>query len=116
MYRFDAEVGRNVDRFESSGFTIAGILQVRRGAVLNCAFLSAGGTIGRHQAASPQLMLVVNGEGWVKADDTDRIPIRAGQAAFWKQDEWHESGSEAGMTAIILEGPKLDPAAFMPPL
>jgi len=116
MFRFDPEVGKAVDRFESSGFVISGVARLPRGAVVNCAHLEPGGVIGYHEASAPQLMLVVEGEGWVRADTTDRIPIRPGQAAFWSEGEWHESGTDKGMTAIIIEGPKLAPGDFMPPI
>ena len=116
MFRFDPEVGKAIARFDSGGFVISAVAQLPRGAVVNCAYLSAGGLIGYHQATVPQLLLVVDGEGWVRAETTDRIPIRAGQAAFWTEGEWHESGTDKGMTALIIESPKLEPGAFMPPI
>jgi hypothetical protein len=39
-----------------------------------------------------------------------------GQAAFWKKEEWHESGTETGMVAVIIEGVNFDPAKLMPPV
>ena len=50
------------------------------------------------------LFLVVQGEGWVHGEESDRTRIRAYQAAYWEKGEWHESGTETGMTAIIIEG------------
>ena len=114
LFRFDPEVGSKIDRYESSGFIISGVAQVLKEAVVNCAHLSPGGGIGYHQAAAPQLFLVVQGEGWVRAESGGRMPIRAGQAAFWGEGEWHESGTGPGMTAIIIESRDLDPANFMP--
>jgi hypothetical protein len=35
--------------------------------------------------------------------------IKAGQAAFWISGEWHESGTEFGMRAIVIESDSLDP-------
>ena len=116
MYRFDAEVGRAMDRFESSGFVISGVLHLSREAIVNCAFLAPGGLIGYHQAAVPQLLMVVQGAGWVRSDSAERIPIHAGQAAFWKQGEWHESGTDNGMSAVIIESSRLEPSEFMPAL
>jgi hypothetical protein len=34
-------------------------------------------------------------------------------AAFWSDAEWHESGSESGMTVIVIEGETLDPAQYL---
>jgi len=39
--------------------------------------------IGRHEAATHQLLCVVTGEGWVSGPDGNRIPIAVGRAAFW---------------------------------
>jgi hypothetical protein len=34
-------------------------------------------------------------------------------AAFWADGEWHESGSESGMTVIVIEGETLDAAQYL---
>jgi len=61
-----------------------------------------------------QLFLVVEGEGWVRGkDDSKPVPISAGQAAFWEAGEGHESGSEEGMVAMVIEGEKLNPESYM---
>jgi hypothetical protein len=57
IFRFDSQVGKNIDRYNSSGFVIAGILHVLDEAAINCAYLSSGGVIGYHQATIPQLFL-----------------------------------------------------------
>ena len=114
IYRFDAEVGRSIDRYNSSGFVISKIVRLLEEAAVNCAYLEAKGMIGYHQAAIPQLFLVMQGEGWVRGEEPDRTAINAGQAAYWDKGEWHESGTETGMTAVIIEGINFDPASLMP--
>ncbi|WP_245752285.1 cupin domain-containing protein [Planifilum fulgidum] len=57
-----------------------------------------------------QLFLVVSGSGRVRGEASDRVPIRAGEAVFWEAGEGHESGTETGMTAIVIEGSVLNPA------
>ncbi|MDY0405380.1 hypothetical protein P5G51_008190 [Virgibacillus sp. 179-BFC.A HS] len=37
-----------------------------------------------------------------------------GKAVFWQQGEGHETFSKHKMTAIVIEGKELDPAAWMP--
>jgi quercetin dioxygenase-like cupin family protein len=76
--------------------------------------IGAGGIVGYHQATVRQLFLVVAGTGWVRGTDESRQPIAAGQAAYWEAGEWHESGSQDGMTAIVIEATTLDPARDMP--
>ncbi|MEO5887209.1 MAG: cupin [Anaerolineales bacterium] len=116
IYRFDAEVGKSIDHYDSSGFVISKVARLFDDALVNCAHLTANGVIGYHQATIPQLFLVVQGEGWVRGETPDRTPIKAGQATYWEKGEWHESGTETGMTAIIIEGINIDPAKLMPQL
>jgi quercetin dioxygenase-like cupin family protein len=116
LFRFDQETGISIDRYDSSGFVISRLVHLLDEAVVNCAYLEANGVIGYHQAAAPQLFLVVQGEGWVRGESTARIPIKATQAAYWEAGEWHESGTETGMTVIVIEATNFDPAKWMPPV
>jgi quercetin dioxygenase-like cupin family protein len=115
IFRFDPEVGKSIDRFNSSGLIISRVVELFDEAVVSCAYLSTDGVIGYHQATIPQLFLVVHGEGWVRAENADKTSIKAGQAAYWEKGEWHESGTETGMIAVIIEGKQLNPAKSMPP-
>ncbi len=78
-----------------------------------CFHIGPGGFIPRHPAVGPQLFVIVNGSGWVSGDDQKRVPIRAGRAAFWAAGESHESGTDPGMTAIVVECESFDPAELM---
>ena len=113
LYRFDREVGGSIQAYHSSGFVIARLAHLFDEAVVNCAYLEANGVIGYHQATIPQLFLVVQGEGWVRSETNGRVSIKTGEAAYWEQDEWHESGTETGMTAIIIEGGRIDLSKLM---
>lgn len=116
LFRFDSAVGSNIDHYGSSGFIISRVVHLVEEATINCAYLDGSGVIGYHQAADSQLFLVVQGEGWVRGEASGKTTIKAGQAAFWDKDEWHESGTGTAMTAIIIEGANLDPAKLMPPV
>ena len=35
-----------------------------------------------------------------------------GQAAFWQAGEWHETRTTSGLTAIIVEGERLNPHQY----
>lgn len=72
---------------------------------VTCLTLAPGGTIGTHPATSAQLLLVVTGSGWVAGQDGTRVPITAGQGARWEEAENHTTGTESGLTALVLEGP-----------
>jgi hypothetical protein len=65
-----------------------------------------GGVVGRHPAGMAQLFTVVSGSGWVSGADGEREPIRAGEAVLWQPE--HESGSDEGMTVLVVEAESLD--------
>lgn len=113
IYRFDAGVGKVIDKFDSVNFIMSRIVRTSEPAHIGCMHIGENGVVGYHQAVVPQLFLVVQGEGWVRAEGTERIVIRAGQAAFWVTGEWHESGSDAGMVALVIESEELNPEAAM---
>jgi hypothetical protein len=114
LFRFDAGVGQAIGNFGSVNLVFSRIVRPNADVRISCMHLGAQGKVGDHQAATPQLFLVVQGEGWVRGAARDLIPITVGTAAFWEKDEWHESGTETGMTAIVIESEALDPAEFMP--
>lgn len=60
-----------------------------------------------HPAVSEQVFLVLEGEGWVEGANGQRKKIRAGEAAYWRNGENHQSGSDRGLTALLIEGDHL---------
>jgi len=113
VYRFDADVGRTIEEFGSVNFVLSSLVRLNTDARVSCIHLGLNGTVGYHQAVTPQLFLVVRGEGWVRGEANDRIPITVGYAAFWEKDEWHESKTNGGMMVIVIESESLNPAEFM---
>ena len=65
--------------------------------------IGPGGVVARHPTVVAQLFLVVRGSGWVSGSDGDREEIDAGEAVLWEPGEEHESGSDDGMTALVVE-------------
>jgi quercetin dioxygenase-like cupin family protein len=114
IFRFDPEVGRRIDQFGSVHAVLSRIVRLTAGAQVSCMCLSPDGVVGYHQAAMPQLFLVVQGEGWVRGEAPERVPVRPGLAAFWDRGEWHETATTTGLTAIVIESEALGPAEFMP--
>ncbi|MGD8189944.1 cupin [Brevibacillus ginsengisoli] len=107
LFRFDREVGREIKAFNSTNFIMSRIGHLEE-VHLGLMHIGENGVVGYHQAVTPQMFLVVAGEGWVRGEEQERTPIRAGQAAFWQTGEWHESGSLHGMTVIVIESSSLD--------
>ena len=67
-----------------------------------------GGVVARHPAGGFQLFAVVSGSGWVSGADGEREPIGAGEGVVWDPGEEHESGSDEGMTVLVVEAESLD--------
>jgi quercetin dioxygenase-like cupin family protein len=97
-----------ITHFDSQGATIAGVARCSGSVRVSVLELEPGGVVGMHEAACPQLLLVIDGLGWVRTGDGDRRPLRQGDAALWKTGELHESGSEAGLRAIVVEADSLE--------
>lgn len=76
------------------------------GALVGAAIfrVEPGGRIRRHPGTYPQIIAVLEGSGDVSGADGVDEPIAAGEAVFVHKDEDHEMKSEAGLTALIIEG------------
>jgi quercetin dioxygenase-like cupin family protein len=100
------ERGRRIDSFDSADAWVRGVSR----RVLQAVFIEVGpgGVVGRHPTGSHQLLAVVSGSGWVSGADGEREPVAAGDVVIWEPGEEHESGSEQGMTALVVEADELD--------
>lgn len=99
----DAVPRRLVDVHGSSGCAVGG-LGLTADAHLVVVTVRPGGTIGRHPAAGRQLLVVVSGDATVSGADGAPVDIGPGQAAVWEPGEAHETRSEGGLTAFVVEG------------
>ncbi len=113
IFRCDETTGHPISQFGSVNVMISGVVRTDGSLQIGRMQLGPGGIVGYHQAVGAQLFLVVEGEGWVRGEGPERHTIRAGQAAFWENGEGHESGTEQGMVAIVIEGEALDPGQLM---
>jgi hypothetical protein len=114
-YRFDRQTAQARTDFGSRGLYLTR-LAAASGLSVVCIYLEAGGMLARHAAAENQLFCVVNGAGEVSGDTGVFLPVQAGLAAFWERGEYHETRSDTGLTAFVLEGPDLDPSQFLQPI
>lgn len=112
FYKFNKEVGKQINQYRSN-FVMARILQSSQSVQIGCMYLGEGGVVGYHQATLPQLFLVISGEGIVREGDSEWIHVKAGDAVFWMNGEWHETKTETGLTALVIEGEDLDPSRYM---
>ena len=112
LYSFNKEAGRDISAFHSN-FIMSRIVQMEQAATIGCIYLPAGGIVGYHQAASSQLLLIVAGQGWVRAKESAYVHVQAGDAVFWQQEEWHETKTDSGLTAILIESDNLEPSPHL---
>ncbi|MBE1554173.1 cupin [Sporosarcina limicola] len=112
IYGFDKEVGTHISKFNSD-FIISRIIKTTMPAHIGCMHLEASGIIGYHQAVVPQLVVIVNGEGWVRGEGDTNIFVKKGDVVFWKKGEWHETTTDMGLTAIVIESEELNPSSLM---
>lgn len=113
FYKFSQDTGKRISKFNSN-FIMSRVIQTDKASNIGCMHLEANGIVGYHQAVVPQLLLVINGEGYVRNDEMQNIKVQPGDAVFWEKDEWHETKTDKGLTAIVIESSELNPSLFMP--
>ena len=96
---------REIDRFESVAARVRRVSSEAHVAVIS---IGAGGTVGRHPAAARQLFVVVRGSVWVAGGDGRREPITTGEAVLWDAGEDHQSGTDEGLAALVVEADSLE--------
>ena len=108
IFRFGFDVSQPMEKYQSKSIRYSRIIQAVEPANIGCLHIDPDGTVGYHQATTPQLLLVVQGNGWVRGENSNRTSVFYGDAIYWETGEGHESGSELGMTAIIVQSEMLN--------
>jgi quercetin dioxygenase-like cupin family protein len=103
IIRFDHDTATAVDQFDSRAASVNHVARIVEGRVV-AVHLGPNGVLGRHAAVAEQMFVVVQGDGTVSGADGTAHTIRAGDAAIWRSGEFHESRTEHGMIAVVLEG------------
>ncbi|WP_282156276.1 cupin [Cytobacillus gottheilii] len=111
IYSFRKEEGKKITKYDSN-FIMSRIIQSEKPVHVGCMHLEENGVIGYHQAVLPQLLLIMNGEGFVRGEREEYIKVQSGDAVFWEKDEWHETKTDLGLTAIVISE-QLHPDSFM---
>ncbi len=96
-----------VTAFGSSGVTASPHARVEavEGAGVDVLTFAPGALLGRHPTRLWQLFAPVAGRGWVSGSDGVRVTVVAGDCVLWEPGEEHESGTEAGMVAHVVQTP-----------
>ncbi len=101
--RFTQETARPIAHHDSEGFALSRLVRGTLDLHAHFCYLAPRGRIGRHEAASEQLLLVVDGEAVVRGGDGEEARLGAGEAVLFAPGEMHETVSESGMRALIME-------------
>jgi len=112
FYTFSKNNGMKASKFNSD-FIISRITKTDKSTNIGCMYLEENDVVGYHQAEVPQLLLVINGEGYVRNEKEVYEKVQPGDAVFWEKSEWHETKTNKGLTAIVIESIELDPSSFM---
>ncbi len=106
IFQFNKESGKKITPFNSN-FIMNRIIKTQKAAHIGCMHLDENGVIGLHQAVVPQLLLIVNGVGYVRGETNEWFQVRSGDAVYWDKEEWHETKTDIGLTAIVMESEDL---------
>lgn len=100
--------GRAITEFSSAGAWWSEVVESEGPCHVGQVRIEAGGTVGMHPATIDQAFIVVAGSGWIREHDHDREAVTVGDVALWPAGRRHASGSDVGMTAIVVQAESLD--------
>ncbi|WP_349238819.1 cupin [Niallia sp. Man26] len=84
FYKFDKDNGIKVSKFKSD-FIMSRIIQTNQVSNIGCMHLERNGIVGYHQAIVPQLLLILNGEGYVRNEIAIYYKVVSGDAVYWER-------------------------------
>ena len=113
IFDFSEKVGKQITAFQSN-FIMSKIVKHQGNIHIGAMHLKENGIIGYHEAVVSQLLLIVDGEGYVCGANKEKVKVEAGQAVFWEKGEFHETSTEKGLMAIVMEAEDLERAILMP--
>lgn len=113
IFDFSEKVGKQITAFQSN-FIMSKIVNHQGNIHIGAMHLKENGIIGYHEAVVSQLLLIVGGEGYVCGANKEKMKVEVGQAVFWEKGEPHETSTEHGLMAIVMEAEDLERAILMP--
>ncbi|OXS73057.1 cupin [Lysinibacillus sp. KCTC 33748] len=102
-YNFTQELANQINNYQSIDAFYTKIMKTVEPANIGFIYIEPGGVVGMHEAPVPQLFIVIQGEGWVCGEDQEKIILKAGEGVLWQTEEAHESGSQSGLTALVIQ-------------
>ena len=103
--------GKSITEYDSD-FIMQKILMTDKPAHVGIMQLDEGGIVGYHEATVPQILVVLEGEGWVRTGTDCKVRIAVGDAVLWEKGEGHETSTEKRLIAIVIESEGLEISSF----
>ncbi len=100
-------IGKPISNYNSVSANYTKLMRTEEPVTIGIIHVEPGGIIGYHDAPVAQAFIVMEGEGWIKGADGNRQMLNTGEGVLWDKGEGHESGSEQGMTVLVLQGENL---------
>ncbi|MFJ7666225.1 cupin domain-containing protein [Lysinibacillus sp. NPDC097195] len=108
MYNFTKNGANVIRRYNSLHAFYSKIIKTVEPTSIGFIYIEAGGVVGLHEAPVPQLFIVIEGEGWVCDENGGKQHVKKGDGVFWKMGQAHQSGSDKGLTALVIESTQID--------
>lgn len=108
IYHFSKDCGNAIVNYDSIHSSYTKILKTVEPTNIGFIYIEAGGEVGLHEAPVPQLFIVTQGEGWVYGKEREKLLVKQGDGVYWKEGQAHASGSDTGLTALVIQSTQID--------
>lgn len=112
IFHFNGQTGRRVTKY-GSNFILNKMIQTEQPAQIVHMDLNRGDNIGAHETHVNQLLIVTGGSGYVRGCEDIWYEVSSGEAVGFSAGEIHETRTDSGLTAIVIESESMDPGQFM---
>lgn len=112
IYPLEKSKAIHIDKHNSNGFYINRLATLDSKISINFIHLEANGIIGNHKAPVNQIFLIVDGEAIVSSNNHTTVSISKNTAVFFEAGEMHETRTNNGLNAVIIESPDLTDDLF----
>ncbi|MCL4559109.1 MAG: hypothetical protein M1281_00650 [Chloroflexi bacterium] len=92
-----------IKEYGSQETYLASIFDVLGGASLKWLWFDPHSKVGAHKAESPQVYIIIEGEGWAIGEQIEPIPLISGDYVYWDKGDRLEVGSDSGMQVLSIE-------------
>ena len=106
-YDFTQKLANQINNYQSIDAFYTKIMKTVEPTNIGFIYIEPGGVVGMHKAPVPQLFIVIQGEGWVCGENQKKIILKAGEGVLWQAGEAHESGSQSGLTALVIQSEQI---------